>query len=131
MTDKECIIVEVKEEKYVMNYEERDEYVQQKANEYCKKEKERGTLMKIKGVEPLVYKAYKNGYYESEKENKQLTQENKRAKVLLKATLDLLRKQKDSYYVLNLLENTAFYDNAECDGYCLFDDIENFLYFGS
>lgn len=52
-----------------MNYEERDEYVQQKANEYCKKEKERGTLMKIGGVEALVYKAYKNGYYESEKEN--------------------------------------------------------------
>jgi hypothetical protein len=53
-----------------MNYEEKDEYVQQKANDYCKKEKEHGTLMKIKGVEPLVYKAYKNGYYESEKEHK-------------------------------------------------------------
>lgn len=66
-----------------------------------------------------------------EKENEQLKQENKRANVLLKATLDLLRKQKDSQYVLNLLENTAFYDNAECDGYCLFDDIENFLYFRS
>lgn len=63
-----------------MNYEERDEYVQQKANEYCKKEKERGTLMKIKGVEPLVYKAYKNGYYESEKENKQLKQQITEAK---------------------------------------------------
>lgn len=59
--------------------------------------------------------------------NKQLKQENKRAKVLLKATLDLLQKQKESHYVLNLLENTVFYDEAECDGYCLFDDIEIFL----
>jgi hypothetical protein len=66
-----------------------------------------------------------------EQENEQLKQENKRAKVLLKATLDLLQKQKESHYVLNLLENTVFYDNAECDGYCLFDDIENFLNCGS
>lgn len=60
-----------------------------------------------------------------------LEKENKRAKVLLKAVLDLLQKQKDSHYVLNLLEATSFYDEAECDGYCLFDDIENFLNFGS
>lgn len=53
-----------------MNYEERDEYVQQKANEYCKEEKERSTLMRISGVEPLVYKAYKNGFYKSEKEHR-------------------------------------------------------------
>ena len=66
-----------------------------------------------------------------EKENEQLKQENKRAKVLLKATLDLLQKQKDSHYVLNLLEITSFYDEAECDGYCLFDDIEIFLNCGS
>lgn len=62
---------------------------------------------------------------------KELKEENERAKVLLKATLDLLQKQKESFYVLNLLENTVFYDNAECDGYCLFDDIENFLNFRS
>lgn len=47
-----------------------DEYVQQKANEYCKEEKERSTLMKIIGVEPLVYKAYKNGFYESKRNHK-------------------------------------------------------------
>ena len=61
----------------------------------------------------------------------ELEKENERAKVLLKATLDLLQKQKDSYYVLNLLEMTSFYDEAECDGYCLFDDIEIFLNYGS
>lgn len=80
-----------------------------------------------------LFKDYKNcNKYDCEvlkilKENEQLKQENKRAKILLKATLDLLQKQKESHYVLNLLENTVFYDNAECDGYCLFDDIENFL----
>lgn len=46
-----------------------------------------------------------------------------RAKTLLKATKELLEKQDNSYYVLNLLEETVFYDGAECDGYCLKDDI--------
>ena len=43
---------------------------------------------------------------------------------LLKACRDLLNKQKESHYVLNMLEETAFYDEADCDGYCLLDDIE-------
>ena len=47
-----------------------------------------------------------------------------RAKTLLKATKDLLEKQDNSYYVLNLLEETVFYDGAECDGTCLKDDID-------
>lgn len=60
-------------------------------------------------------------------ENEQLKEQNKRAKVLLKATLDLLQKQKDSRDVLNLLETTTFYDEADCDGECLLNDIEDFL----
>lgn len=47
-----------------------------------------------------------------------------RAKTLLKATHDLLAKQKNSYYVLNLLAQTIYYDEAECDGNCLMEDIE-------
>ena len=47
-----------------------------------------------------------------------------RAKTLLKATKDLLEKQENSYYVLNLLDETVFYDGAECDGTCLKDDID-------
>ena len=47
-----------------------------------------------------------------------------RAKVLLKACYDLLQKQEESHYVLNLLETTIHYDEADCDGYCLKDDIE-------
>lgn len=46
-----------------------------------------------------------------------------RKTVLLKAAYELLKKQADSRYVLNLLEQTAFYDCADCDGYCLMDDI--------
>lgn len=50
-----------------------------------------------------------------------------RARILLKATKDLLEKQADSYYVLNLLRETVFYDRAECDGSCLKDDIDYWL----
>jgi len=43
---------------------------------------------------------------------------------LLKACRDLLRKQNDSSYVLNLLSEAVFYDDVDCDGYCLLEDIE-------
>ena len=43
--------------------------------------------------------------------------ELKYARVLLKATYDLLHKCDDSYYVLNVLEQTTVYDGVECDGY--------------
>lgn len=50
-----------------------------------------------------------------------------RAIVLLKATLELLRKCDNSPYVLDVLGETAFYDGTDCDGYCLKDDIEHYL----
>ena len=56
--------------------------------------------------------------------------ELKRAKELLEATYELLEKQKNNPYVLNLLSETIFYDEAECDGNCLMEDIENLLEFG-
>lgn len=43
---------------------------------------------------------------------------------LLKACRDLLNKQNESPYVLNILEELISYDGAECDGYCLLEDIE-------
>lgn len=43
---------------------------------------------------------------------------------LLKACRDLLKKQDNSHYVLNLLSETVFYDEADCDGHCLLEDIE-------
>ena len=51
----------------------------------------------------------------------------KRVKILLKATKDLLKKQVDSYYVLNLLSETVLYDGAKCDGSYLKEDINYWL----
>ena len=51
-----------------------------------------------------------------------------RARILLKATYELLNKQVESYYVLNILEETVFYDNVECDGGCLMEDIDEFFF---
>jgi hypothetical protein len=48
---------------------------------------------------------------------------NKRAKILLQAAYDLLKKCEESHYVLHAPEVTVFYDNAECDGSCLMTDI--------
>ena len=53
-----------------------------------------------------------------------------RANILLKATYDILQKQKDSPYVLNFFEQTAVWDGVECDGYCLMEEIEDYLEFG-
>lgn len=59
-------------------------------------------------------------------EHRQLAEwlrELKRADTLLKATYDLLKKQYKNYYVLNLLAETVYYDETECDGNCLMEDI--------
>ena len=59
--------------------------------------------------------------------SKDLKEENSRARILLKAAYDLLQKQQESHFVLNLLEETVHYDEADCDGYCLQEDISSFL----
>lgn len=43
---------------------------------------------------------------------------------LLKACLKLLQKQENSSFVLDLLGETVYYDGADCDGYCLMEDIK-------
>ena len=50
-----------------------------------------------------------------------------RAIILLKACRDLLNKQNETIYVLNMLETTVHYDETECDGSCLLEDIEDLL----
>lgn len=47
-----------------------------------------------------------------------------RKDTLLKATHELLSKQDESGFVLNLLTETVHYDDVDCDGYCLMNDIE-------
>lgn len=50
-----------------------------------------------------------------------------RSKTLLEASREILRKSEESTVVVSATELTAFYDEAECDGYCLKDDINSFL----
>jgi hypothetical protein len=38
-----------------------------------------------------------------------------------------LNKQHGNYYVLNLLAETVYYDEAECDGNCLMEDIDAWM----
>jgi len=54
--------------------------------------------------------------------------ELKRADTLLKATYNLLNKQHRNCYVLNLLAETVYYDGVECDGNCLMEDIDAWMY---
>lgn len=46
-----------------------------------------------------------------------------RAVMLLGAVAELLQRQKDSKTVINILEETTTYDEAECDGFALLQDI--------
>ncbi len=50
-----------------------------------------------------------------------------RAKILLTATSDLLELQKDSEEVLNLLEELVQYDDDDCKGYRLHEDIQELI----
>jgi len=50
-----------------------------------------------------------------------------RKTILLKACRDLLIKCRDSDYLISPMETTVFYDEADCDGFCLLDDIETEL----
>ena len=40
-----------------------------------------------------------------------------RAKILIQATIDILKKCDEGIYVKNVLEVTAEWDGVECDGY--------------
>ena len=50
-----------------------------------------------------------------------------RKEVLLRACYDLLMKQVESGYVLNLLDETIYYDDTDVDGNCLLEDIRDEL----
>jgi len=50
-----------------------------------------------------------------------------RAIILLKAARNLLKKCNDSSYVINAASTVVYYDQAECDGFCLMEDIEYLL----
>ena len=54
-------------------------------------------------------------------------EELSRARTLLKATHELLEIAKKSPYVLDTLCIVVHYDEADCDGNCLKEDIENYF----
>lgn len=54
-------------------------------------------------------------------------EELSRARTLLKATHELLETAKKSPYVLDALNIVVNYDEADCDGNCLKEDIENYF----
>ena len=53
--------------------------------------------------------------------------ELQRARTLLKATHDLLETANKSPYVLDTMRIIVHYDEADCDGNCLKEDIENYF----
>ena len=52
-----------------------------------------------------------------------MSKDNNRDRILLRAAYDILKKCNQGPYVKNVLEETAFYDDVDCDGYCLAQDI--------
>lgn len=50
-----------------------------------------------------------------------------RKTVLLKACYDMLKKCSEGLYATSPMEETVFYDGADCDGYCLMEDIKHEL----
>lgn len=57
----------------------------------------------------------------------EILQFNRRALILLKAASDILEKLDETPYVLNFFEQTAVWDEVECDGYCLMEEINDLL----
>lgn len=68
-------------------------------------------------------RGYKQGKADTEKNIDTYIEALDRAKTLLKATWNLLQKQKNSIIVLNLLEEIIKYDKSIGSGYDLMDDI--------
>ncbi len=50
-----------------------------------------------------------------------------RKEVLLRAAYDLLKRADDSPYVMDPLGIPTRFDNANCDGHCLMEDIKHEL----
>ena len=47
-----------------------------------------------------------------------------RKEYLLRVCLELLQRAEDSSHVLDVISETFHYDEADCDGYCLMEDIK-------
>lgn len=54
-------------------------------------------------------------------------EQQKRALIYLDAFCQMAEKQKENGYAESVLESTAFYDAAVCDGHCLWDECADLL----
>lgn len=61
----------------------------------------------------------------NEKQYEQMKQD--RTEVLLRAAYDLIKRSTESRFVEETTSISVFYDGANCDGYCLMDDIADVL----
>ena len=50
-----------------------------------------------------------------------------REQVLLRAMYQLMKKQEDSCYVLDIFSVDTVWDGATCDGYCLYEEVQQLL----
>lgn len=92
-------------------------------------EAERMKLMKLdKRINKLILgsDAYE-GLLQEHAQTAEWLKELSRARTLLKATHELLEIAKKSPYVLETLRIVVHYDEADCDGNCLKEDIENYF----
>ena len=88
-------------------------------------EQEIGEFEGLKKIHAVTHEDYER--VEKTRQLAEWLRELKRADTLLKATYDLLSKQHGNYYVLNLLAENVYYDEAECDGNCLLEDIDAWI----
>lgn len=51
-------------------------------------------------------------------------EQQEQSRKLLRATLDILKKCDENGYVVDVMAVTATWDEAECDGGCLMEEIE-------
>jgi hypothetical protein len=58
---------------------------------------------------------------------KELQEELTQDQILLRAAYQILEKQNNTSYVLNVLEQTSVWDGVTCDGGCLLEEIGNYL----
>lgn len=54
-------------------------------------------------------------------------EQQERALILLQATLDILKTCESHPFVVDVFETTAIWDEVECDGNCLMEEIEQLI----
>lgn len=67
----------------------------------------------------------RNECYVKKEDYDELKEKADRMRELLVVCMDFITKQIDSPYTLSIVETLHEYDETECDGFCLLDDINS------